>query len=407
MAVTAPLAYVRRAVVAPVTLLHEAAPLPRQDRPDRAPGAANASGRRAPIDEPMAALPANMPALFDDAMVGELGRIPGLSALRGVTDGAPVLALGKDGPILGTNAAEYARKADADAAVFAAIDRVGSRTVLDRTLWVRALAVVAPAGGGPATRAVYAYGSASSRRRWFVAGDFVRDDAALLSDAVQQAARELARALETGRERFASRDTRIAILPAAVPAGARRHGTQPDAATHVVIPALSRIADTLFQPELPFTAEVISAEAAEVASAGAGVHRSSGGGGLPEPEALARVAHELGADYVFASHVDGLLLSDRPIQIATADGPRAGIERTASATVEALLYRAADGAVIWRHTTEGSVTARTEVVRGREKLRAEDRCAIDAVRTAYAYLRFDFAEFLRRTERSHRATRLP
>jgi len=332
--------------------------------------------------------------------------MPGLTVVPAGQEVAPALADAKPDRRTVEAAATYARAAGADAVALAAINRSGARTALDRTVWLRAVALVVRSNGEGAPGEAYAYGAASTRRRLFLAGDFVKDDAALLREAAQQAARELAHALETGHERFGSRDARIAVLPAIVPTEAHRVGPRGEPLTPIPVPAVARSADVLLQPEIPFVADLLSAERCASVAVRLGVELTAGAP-LPDAGTLLRVAQELGADYVFASRVDRIVIADRPYEILIERSQRTGTERTSTATAEAVLFRASDGAVVWRHSAEGATTARTEIVRGRDKLRGEGRCAMDAVRAAYAYLCFDFAEFLRRSERAHRANRLP
>jgi hypothetical protein len=76
-----------------------------------------------------------------------------------------------------------------------------------------------------------------------------------------------------------------------------------------------------------------------------------------------------------------------------------GQERHAAAEAEALLLRVADGKVVWRDRREGTTTTRTEYVRQQPRLRGEEPCLLDAIRTAFAQLRFGFEEYKKRFEK--------
>jgi len=296
---------------------------------------------------------------------------------RGVEDVSVVRAVGVPSP-------------PADAVLSITIDRYGMRLGLEREIWVRASAVWAPTDPNRPRSTAFAYGSGRAVRRLLAKG-YARTDAQLLADAVDGVARSLVTALETGEGNPMAGDLRVAVLPAGAPPQVAKRFGGSDYTVQVALPALVRQRDVLLQPDLPLTVALVRESSVAAALAEAEMN--------PTAEEARRVGQAVAADYALASRVERADLIDREVRVMDAGVERSGIERQADVRVWAAMVRVSDGAVVWEDARDASTVSKTEYARHRARLRSDEKCVVDAVRLAYAYIRSSFADYRRRCER--------
>jgi hypothetical protein len=200
---------------------------------------------------------------------------------------------------------------------------------------------------------------------------------------------------------------RVLTLPASVPLTIEKSVEEADSQTGsgqtITLPLsyLRRQRDVLFQPETSPTAEPVPEGDATFAftSIGAQPEEVWTASGAPDQELLAKVAELSGAQYVFASRIRDITLSDSPELAKDGGELRTAVRRQAEMEVEGLLYGVRERAVLWRDTVEGGTIAITEYVRRQPRLRSDEQCVADAARTAYAHLRSSFDEYRRKFDR--------
>jgi len=417
---TVPLAYVRRLAVAPVALA---------TRPDAPlPSAPSASNKRASARwqeqrknrEAFVRLRAETLMRLEEALAARLSLVPGLSRIiPHAGDSAPTLwanslpprpelpgrsAVGRnaEGPPapLPAPLEQFARKADADAALAVAIDRFGTHTGLEREVWLRLVAYVMPVDGEGPRGPFYTFGWARAGRKLFVKG-FQKSDPRLAREAAAQAVRQLIHTLQTGEESPFARDVRAAAVPAVVPGAVEKRFEEKAETARVPLPALVRQSGVLLLPALSPVATLLDMDDTQAALRALRLTPEAFWlpGGRPSIETARTLGERLRADYVFVSRLNSLELTERAITVLDAGQPRNGVERRAEAEAQATLIRAVDGRVLWSDRAVGTATVRTNYVRHKPRLLTDEQCAVDAARTAFIYLRLSLEEYKRRHER--------
>ncbi|MCC6728890.1 MAG: hypothetical protein IT208_06075 [Chthonomonadales bacterium] len=388
-----PLAYVRgvalvSAVVAAPWEEAVAAPVGSTTRPLR--------GARGKPETPVAA--DALRQVVADAVAARLGAIAGLAVVgRLPADGPawwPRMAgargsresrLSRPRPAALAALPRSAREAGADAAVAVAADRVVLAPGIRREVWLRLVGYVGRVDGevlGP----FVALGRASTIGA-FLGRRSPKSDADLARDAALTAADDLCRQLLGGAERPFRRDASAAVIPAALPATAPKRAQS--ATSTVRVSSLVRQGDVLFQPDLPPVVEV--APSREVVGAmralqarPQSVWQSDGN---PDADMVAGIGARLKVDYVFASRVPEVRLTETEAAPAgAAMGPC--LRRTATVRAEGVLVDVRSKRVVWRDSARGTATAVGEFVGGTQRIRTDEQCVLDAARMAYAFLRF-------------------
>lgn len=315
--------------------------------------------------------------------------------------GTPIVARRKNEDfILLGHLAEFARVSGANAGLAIVMDRMGTRSGIEREVWLRVVAYLIPAENSTLRGPYHAYGWAKSARRFFRRG-YQKTDTQLAQEAALQAARQLAHVLETGEEAPFARDGRVAIVPADVPQEIRKRDENSGETLLMAFPSLIRQRDVLLQLDIVPFAEIGDSD--DVKDALRALRLTPAEfwdlNGRPVLETVRKFAEKLDADYVLLSRIRHLELAERRVAVKDAGQLREGIERRAEAEVEGAIVRMSDESVIWQDRVLGSTVARTEYVRHEPRLRTEEQTTSDAVRTAYAYLRFSFDSYRRRFER--------
>jgi hypothetical protein len=296
--------------------------------------------------------------------------------------------------------AEVAHSAEVDASLALIVDRFGTHSGLEKEVRLRIVAYLMPAERATLRGPFYVYGWAKSARQFFRRG-YQKTDEQLAREASVQVARQLAHVLETGEEPPFTRDERVAIVPAYVPQEIHKQTENRGETFPIPIPSLIRQSDVLLQLDIGPFAEICDPDEVK------GVLRSQRRTpmdfwsieGRPDPEPAKELAQKLRAEYVLLSRIRHLELIESHVVVQEAGQPRKGIERRAEAEVEGAILRIADAKVIWQDRVVGATTARTEYVRHEPRLRTDEQTVLDAVRTAYAYLRFSFDSYRRKFER--------
>lgn len=415
----APLAYVRRLAIAPVALATRPdAPLPPTPPADKKALARWQAQQKS--REQFVRLRAETLQRLEEVLSARLALMPGLSLTpqprtgcapglwadplspRPEMPGRPVVGRNPEGRALplAEPLAGLAREAGADAALAVAVDRFGTQTGLERGVWLRLIAYVMPTEGGALRGPFHALGWARTGRKLFVKG-FQKSDSRLAREAAAQAVGQLTHTLQTGQDPPFAREARVVVVPAMTPQAVEKRFEETTETTRIPLPSLVRQRDVLWQPALSPVIEWIDADEMQAALRALRLEAASfwTPGGHPAVESVQSLAERLRADYVFASRLMNLELTERARTVLEDGQPRAGVERRAEAEAEALLLRAADGRILWRDQAVGTATTRTDYVRGKPRILTEEQCVLDAVRTAYIHLRFSLAGHKKRYER--------
>ncbi len=326
-----------------------------------------------------------------DALMSRLGVIPGLSILQQELS----VSAGNSDASEGASS-----KSNSDAALHLGIDRFGVRAGVERRVWLRVKAKLDRSGNRTAPPAFYAFGQARTGMTLFQRG-FQKTDLQLLAAAADGIAKEIVHFLMTGEEALFARTSSVAILPAAVPSEDEKTIDGSSEPQPVPLPALVRQRDVLFQPELTPVTEQIDPDHVAAAMLLMDVQPRDlwRVGGKLDNELVKELGRSLDVDYVFASRVVDLDLTEDTVTVTDADQPRHGVLKHATAQVEGALMRTSDGAVIWSDRREAVTAARTEYVRHQARIPTDEQCCLDATRVAYAYLRLSLEEYKRKFER--------
>lgn len=392
-----PLAYVRRLALIPPALTTE----PDIRLPPAPPIPAVRKYRkwleRAAERQQFAALRKTAVESVSAAIPAALSRLQGLSLLP-VSEGR--LPAAARAPVDAGAWAAVARDAGADAALLALVDRFGADSRTERSVWLHLAVYVAPADGGPLRGPVHGVGEARTTSLVLLKR-FLKTDSQLVEQAVGAAVRQVAHALDTGEEWPFAHASRVAIVPAEMPPRAEKTVEGSDVGRPVAMGSVVRQADVLFQPELGPLAEMVDPDVTveAVHSLHAGEAGLWLGNGKPEAAVVRALGNRLNCDYVFITRVTDLGLGEQSVPAQDAGAARAGLERRAEAEAEGCLVRVADGQLLWTDRASGSTVARTEFVRRQPRLRRDDQCLLDALRIAYAGLRFSLDNYKRRFEK--------
>lgn len=384
-----PLAYVRSLVVTPV----------RAEVADVAGAYSAAKGLLAGRLSPTArielllqrvAVRASAPRLVQAEVRDVLGKVAAVKDVR-MSAGHPNGSL-----------TDVARDAGADAALAVTVDRCGLQVGLERSVWLRVAGQIATTAGdvrGP----FYGVGVARATRK-FIGKGYTRTDEELTGAAARQAITQMAHAMRTGEIAPFAEGCRVLVVRATVPDQLQEAVSQPGpgpATVIVPLPSLSRESDVLFQPDLPPTAEIIDPGEGDAIMA----VLSMDGGELwsadntLDRERLRGLTRFVGADFIFISRMAAMAMEEDPVEVPDGALKRPGVEKKVDVTVAGALYSAAVDKVLWQDTVEGGTIARTEYVRHKPRIRTDQQAVMDAVHTAYAYLRYSFDEFHRRFSR--------
>ncbi|MGC8668864.1 MAG: hypothetical protein ACP5VE_12195 [Chthonomonadales bacterium] len=338
---------------------------------------------RAPTPDDAGRLQKQAVEHFVQALQTRLAQVPGIT-IAAVTQTA----------ISYEDERECLARYGADALVHTGIEGFGVRGSTQREVWMQVSARVVKSDGtvmGP----YHAYGW-EARLRIPLFKALITPDEKLAEAAGEQAGRELAHALIFGTEPLFADWHGAAIVPAAVPSVVAKRLADGTSAA-VPIPALQRAADVLFQPAIPPFVPLVPPQRIRAALRHLGLQLDDfwTAAGDPDTDYAVRMAKHLRADYLFISRVVELALSDEAINVPDGAVMKPGVERRADAVAEAALIRTSDGAVVWKDRLAGGTAARTEYVRHVARLRTEEQCVGDAVRIAYAYLRFSLDDYRR------------
>jgi hypothetical protein len=317
-------------------------------------------------------------------------------------------------PAFDAFAGAIANVRDSDACLLTVMDRFGLNAGLEREVWLRTVAWMwrrVPNSRGVLTGPYYAVGRAVAGRKLIGKG-FGRTDDELVRDACAQASTRLVGTLETGRSPLFMDTCRVAVLPATIPAAVEKSmelmdvdPTNPgkESAQTVTVPlsSLQRQMDVLFQPE---TGPVATLAAMPLHMSAIGLDADGArdiwrAGETNNQDTLRTVAGRLAVDYIFASRVRDIEISDRPEVASDAGLLRPAVRRQVDVEVEGLLYGVRERKVLWRDTVTGGTIAITEYVRHQPRIRTDEQCLADAARTAYAHLRSSFEEYRRKFDK--------
>lgn len=412
-----PLAYVRRLALPPVRLttrpdvpLAPQKPLTGKDALDPKRVARHNAARQAQIAGRIEFVQLRDAAVLDlqTALQKRLEHVAGLEVV-------PIAEV----PPAATPMRQTAQEHSADAVLVVSVDRFGTRAGAERQVWLRAVAHFAPSreqGGLSSTfrNSFFVYGRATAVRRMLGKG-YQKNDQVLRQEACRQASAQLVHLLTTGEEPPLARDERVGIVPTALPKQFFKQVVTEDERgqpTAIPVPTLARHADVFLQPELGPTTALEEPDEMDAALRALKLRPEDfwTPDGNPMPDRVRLLAEKLSLDYVFLSRVNEIALTERAVTVTVfvretatnlrrAEIEMPGQERHAAAEVEALLLRVADGKVVWRDRREGTTTTRTEYVRQQPRLRGEEPCLLDAIRTAFAQLRFGFEEYKKRFEK--------
>jgi hypothetical protein len=416
-----PLAYLRSLVVAPVVL---ATPVDAGIPPEPAASQKKEHKQwqsRKQARDAFARLRSDGTAAFSQQLGDRLQQARGITAA--VEPGAPIIeqvrtvtALRRADASGHDDASEFCRSLAgahrAEACLLTVIDHFHTNTGLEREVWLRAIGWLwrADQPGGGFRGPFYAIGRAVAARR-LIAKGFARTDDQLVHQAAAQAAMRLVGQLETGRAPLFMDDCRVAVLSAAMPAQVEKAVERDAVDSRTTIPAaqtvtlplsyLSRQRDVLFQMETSPTAAMLGEEAITPALTSLGAQTADvwTERGTVDEALLAKIAELSGAQYIFASRIRDVSISDGPELAKDAGELRTAVRREAGVEVEGLLYGVREGATLWRDRTEGGTISITEYVRHQPRLRSDEQCIADAARTAYAHLRSSFDDFIRKFDR--------
>jgi hypothetical protein len=404
-----PLAFIRRLAVPPSilkTAAEEKAPAHPSPKDKRSTAAWEGRMKARALT---AALRLTAPAALDASFLKWLSRVPGLEALT-----ASSVSSASDAAESRSTGGAFS----ADGTLLLVIDRFATESGLERGIWLRCAASLQPSGDRSCSGPYYGVGAARAGRKLIGKG-FTRTDEQLVAQACDQAVAQILHGLLTGEQALFGRGERVAIVPAVVPgriekrfgfggfdegsgispvaAGSRKEReTQP-----VALPSLIRQADILFQPEIGPMPEIIDAAAAveQLRAVQKNDESLFGLDGELNTALAARLAVRLNADLLFFSSVREMDLQERAAEVSDGKLPRSGIERRVDVLVCGVLYSASEKKVLWKSSAEGGTIAITEYVRHDPRIRTDEQCVLDAVRTAYGHLRFNFDEYRRHFER--------
>lgn len=414
-----PLAYIRRLAVAPAVLATLPAEAPKPPPKGASPAEREAWDRREAARQGLARLRSASTAILTSALVERLRGEPGLAIAQLVgskearrlwqyaEEGAPPLGepeIGRDpsGQILPASDQAIAAMRQAqpvDGLLFTAVEDFGISGGLERTVWIRCVAYLARANSLHIDGPFDAAGWARAFRK-LVGKGYQRTDEDLLAAAARSAARQLVLTLVTGESSPFASPQRIAVLPAELPDAIPK--TLPGGVEVLrKLPALRRQADVLLQPDAGPVVKLMPATVTdnlltEIRPDGARLWTADGD---PDVIAIASIANELRAAYVFVSKVTDVRLSERPIVAMDGAARRDGLDREIVLQAEAAFVRARDGAVLWRDTGGAHFVSRTEYFRGRARLLTDEQLVVDAARAAFGQLRARFEEYRRRFEK--------
>jgi len=301
-----------------------------------------------------------------------------------------------------------------DACLVLSVDRFGINTGFQREIWVRACAWLLTfrrSEKGELLGPFYALGQANARRKLIGKG-FSRDDDMLIEEAAGLAAQRLKKVLGTGRLPLFSEDSRYAVLPASLPVRVMKQflasseqaegNSSGNPATSVIASSsIYRQRDVLFQPDTSPACQPIDQGAVQDAltcfSLVPGDFWTKSG--VPDAEHMKAVGTYLKCRYVFASRATGIDCVETPVLVKDGVELKEGVDIRVDAEVEGLLFDVQEGKVIWKDRLSGGTIARTEYVRHKPRIRTDEQCISDAVRTAFAYLRSSFDEYRRKLDR--------
>jgi hypothetical protein len=414
-----PLAYIRRLAVAPAVLATLPAEAPKPAPKGASRAEREAWDRREAARQGLARLRSASAAILTSALVERLRGEPGLAIARiegnetarrlwrhaeegASPPGEPEIGRDPSGLILPASDQVIAamRRVEAvDGLLFTAVEEFGVSGGLERTVWIRCIAYLARVDTGQIHGPYDAAGWARAFRK-LVGKGYQRPDEDLLAAAARSAARQLVHTLLTGESSPFAFPHRVAVLPAELPDAIPKM-LAGGAEISRKLPALRRQADVLLQPDAGPVVKLMPATVTDnlltdIRPDGARLWTADGD---PDVIAIASIANELRAAYVFVSKVTDVRLSERPIVAMDGAARRDGLEREIVLQAEAAFVRARDGAVLWRDTGAAHFVSRTEYFRGRARLLTDEQLVVDAARAAFGQLRTRFEEYRRRFEK--------
>jgi len=345
-------------------------------------------------------------AQLDDALRGSLAKLKGLRIVSEMPDSAKLVSAAQKsaleahperdrvspsiGPGIQLLARRLAEETGTDGVLLIAVDRFGVRTAFFREVWMRVVAHVVIERSGEVRGPIYAVGQARTAPRLVRAG-FMRSDAELVTDAAADACANLIHGLERGDTAPFAADVRVAVIPAAVPDGAIAADQGAGTVERILVPALARQADVLFQPDIGPVAEHIGGDQVVAAMVGLGLTSGqlwtdSGA----DAAAAASVARALGAHYVFVSRVRAASVG----RYESEDGSES-VGDIAEVVADFGLVRADDARVLWRSDGSGSARSHIYTPEGPRRIRTRPQCVMDAAVAAFASGRFALEEWMR------------
>ena len=397
-----PLAYIRSLLVMPPALaLPPDAPIPpRPVAPDKLGLAAWEKQRigRQQLD----LLRTQSVRVLGNTLQQRLSLLPGIALVPGIMVN-PTGDLFKNGSLTSDAAIQLgqaAAEAHADAVLLVSVSRFGTRTGIERLIWLQVKTLLIPADGSPIRGPYYSTGFAGTLRKLMGKGN-MKTDSDLVTEAIAKTTRELVHTLDTGEEMPFARSCRVAVLPASIPAAVEKQIDGSRGGVSLSTDSLSRISDVLFQPELGPVAERVDDDLVKNAMEGQPMEVGAVFAGTTSTaeRALRTIAQSLKVEYLFVSRIADIDYSEREIGARDGGIPRKGVERHVEIEAHGALIRASDLHILWIDRVRGSTVARTEYVRHQPRIRRDDQCIADAARAAYGFLRYGLEEYKRRFER--------
>ncbi len=293
------------------------------------------------------------------------------------------------------NGASFITPKEMDAVLKTDLDRFGMVNGFERKMWGRVSTQVLRAG--KSSQLLYATGVATASKRWIGKG-YSLTDAQLVDSLASTISTRLIACLRKGTSSITATEAKFAIVPTFMPELVEMVvGKMGDTSKlQVNVPSLYRQADILFQPEVgPLSIVVREPNRISI---------SNQNHPLPvlkykemiQLNALHAECERLGVDFLFVTNVESV---DGEKELGVGEESLLIKTIRVDTTVDGLLYSLKDNRIIWRDIAEGGTVARMETIRGKPRIRTDEQCIVDSVRTAFAHLRSQFDDYLKVTDR--------
>jgi hypothetical protein len=285
------------------------------------------------------------------------------------------------------------KRYNANSAIAAGIDHIENVEGAGSPFWVRMVFFCYKANG-ILSKPFYIYGKADPGFLYMFKHSH-NDEVELMHRAVQNALSHVSTLWQKEQDMPFAHNVRVAVLRSLTPdtyvySKSKDEGSSSD----MPIAEIGRQSDVLFQPDVgPVNPIILPWQVHSITGPNdlsKYIFRKDGSLNL---QTLSMIAHNLNVKYLFFSKVDSILVIDIADAIKDGDNKITASGRTAEATVTGGLYDTETGSVLWKVTKEATVKETPYAGGKKRELLSPNKCAMDAVRLAFAYLRFDFNSF--------------